>query len=161
MLPVHVHNDFRQSPSPPAALLFDRRWASGSGPYVETTGQCFHCRLRDKWQMLGAPSQAVAQGPPGFYPKEESCGAFLRNVTFSPLKHHGVNTCIYPKVKQSFCERKLFQNDFYWENYNKMYSTKLTISHSICSELTPQKISQLSLSFCPFCYIQKALLLIK
>lgn len=32
-----------------------------------------------------------------------------------------------------------------------MYSTKLTVSHSICSELTPQKeTSQLSLSFCPF-----------
>ncbi len=43
-----------------------------------------------------------------------------------------------------------------------MYSTKLTVSHSICSELTPPKILQLSLPFCPFfCYIQKALLLIK
>lgn len=54
-----------------------------------------------------------------------------------------------------------------------MYSTKLTVSHSICSELTPppKKRTQLSVVFLSVffflhfffsvCYIQKALLLIK
>lgn len=52
-----------------------------------------------------------------------------------------------------------------------MYSTKLTVSHSICSELTPPKEKNTTLGclfvrlfflhFFSVCYIQKALLLIK
>lgn len=45
---------------------------------------------------------------------------------------------------------QLFLNDFYWENYKKMYSTKLTVSHSMCSELTPPKNITTLLSFVHF-----------
>lgn len=57
------------------------------------------------------------------------------------------------------------------ELQKKMYSTKLTVSHSICSELTPPKEKNTTLGclfvrlfflhFFSVCYIQKALLLIK
>lgn len=58
-------------------------------------------------------------------------------------------SALWPCVTSSYIYKKseseTFSKDvffcffvfFYWENYKKMYSTKLTVSHSICSELTP------------------------
>lgn len=57
--------------------------------------------------------------------------------------------------------KKLFFKMSFIGRTTKMYSTKLTVSHSICSELTPQKYHNSRCLFVRFCYIQKALLLIK
>lgn len=55
---------------------------------------------------------------------------------------------------------KLFKRIFIGRT-TKMYSTKLTVSHSICSELTPPKKYYNSRCLFVRFYIQKALLLIK
>lgn len=128
-------------------------------PCSGSLSQCFYCTLMTRGHTKALVSPGHTQFQPDFFHwRRETvvcniCCVYASN-TLSAARPYNTHTSalrlcrhmLYLHVHAGITWKKsqsdsweLFQNDFYWENYKKMYSTKLTVSHSICSELTPPK----------------------